>query len=559
MARQQRLMESLGPEPSTSPRRAPTPGLSAEEKQARLATEQKALEAAFESLAEGRLDAARNLLEPLADAAQDTRTLTTLSRIYSSQGRSDLALDHLQRAEAIDPADPKVIHFMAELLWQLGRRVEELHYRRRAAFTTTDAPAAAFVRLISAVVKAAPLNRPPPLAEIRLALDRVKAASDLAPELRIEAAQSVFGIPSLTEDAISIYTQAEPPLASEHDVVASRYTLQEWCSEHSAPLHRISEFGMAGRRPMLAELKNAIVVPAFQWLPLLDDGRAVLSQVAASRMRLRSDDPQSPLLMSGKRQALLRLPKNMPQIEEPVLLLGGGGGYYQDLVEYTSALAISETLNLGTDLKILVNANLAPHQLELFDVLGVSQSRLVKWEPARPVRVAQLWMPTRLTAGGNWFDPLLPHWYRQKMVGLLAGAPPSRKLYLSRSASTQRRVENEAEVISALQPLGFECIRPETMSLRAQVALFSQASHIVGPSGGAMTNMLFAPAGTRVTILLSRQLIEGGSDVSFDALAQACAHEASIEPCDPSRLVPGQRSVDADIVVDCARLVAALS
>ncbi len=558
MARQNRLMESLGPE-SSAPPRAAVRVLSPDEVQAHLAKEHTALEAAFEFLAEGNLHAARSLLEPLVPSARDTRTLTTLSRIYSMQGHVDLALDHLVRAEAIDPADPKVIHFMAELFNQLGRRVEELHYRRRAAFTTTDAPAAAFVRLISAVVRNAPANRHPPLAEIRLALARVKAATDLAPALRIEAAQSVFGIPSLTKEALSIHASASPVPDGQRDVLARWCTAQAWCAERSAPLHRISAAGIPGMRPMLVEVSDAIVVPSLQWLPLLDDGRVMLSHVAANVPRTRCRDPRSRLLLSGPRQGLLRLPIEIGRVHEPVLLMGGTGRYYEDLIEYTSSLAIAESLGLGANHKILVNANLAPHQLELFDLLGISAERLLPCDSEAPVRVDNLLMPTRLTTGGRWFDPLLSAWYRQRLGSLMVNDAPRRKLYLARSSTTRRRVENEADVIQALEPLGFECVRPESLSMGEQVALFSQASHIVAPSGGALANMVFAPAGAKITVLLARHLIDGGSDVAFEALAKACGHMAIVESCESSHLPSGVRSADADIFVDCKPLVAALS
>jgi capsular polysaccharide biosynthesis protein len=560
MARQHRLMDSLGPEPAVIPR-APALTLSAEAVQARLAVEQAAVAKAFEALAAGNLNTARGVLEPLAESALDTRTLTTLSRIYSAQGYHELALNRLKQAEAIDPADAKVIHFMAELLKQLGNRVEELHYRRRAAFTTRDAPIATFVRLISAAVMAAPRNRPPPLGEVCVALERVKTAVDVAPELRIEAARSVFGIRSLTRDAMSLYGQAEPLAAGEREVLASQSQVKDWCAAQSAPLHRLHDFGAAGMRPMMAELSDAIVVPAAHWLPIMGDGNTVLSDVAASRLPLRSDNPRSPVLLVSDRQALLRLPNHMPEIEEPVLLLGGSGSgsYYENVVEYIGALAIPETLGLGADLKILVNNDLAPHQLALFELLGVSKDRLLRWDPAMPFRVKRLWAPTRLTRAHSWFDPLLPHWYRQRFAALTSSERPRRKLYLSRSAATRRRVGNEAEVIGTLEPLGYECVHAESLSVREQVALFSQASHIVGSSGGALTNMLFSPAGTRVTVLVSRQLIQGGSEVAFDSLARVCGHEVHVEPCEAARLAPNERPIDADIAVDCAKLAQSLS
>lgn len=552
MARQQKLLASLDTEPADA-----KPTLSQEAQAAQLSAEQVAIDAAFAQLAEGRLDAALGLLTPHADAAQDPRTLTTLSRILSMQGQFDEALALLLRAEQLAPSDPKVVHFIAELLKVRGRYAEEVHYRRRAAFTTASGPGEAYVHLATALVKATAPGQKPPLSELRLALTHIRGAPDLSPELRAEAARTLFAVSPLTRDAVQLYVEADPPAADKHDVVANWHTLSQWCAQSHAPLHPASAFGMAGRRPSLAQLTDTILLPAFQWLPLLQDGRAALSGLAASRTRTHSEDPTSPLLMASPRKAIFRLPRDLPTLSEPVIVLGGNGNYYHDLVEYLGALAIPETLGLGSELRLLVNGNVTPHQTELLALLGIGPERQLLWDPTQPVRLAQHWLPTRLAAGGRWFDPLLPHWYRQRFAHCLSDAAPTRRLYLSRAGASRRHVLNENEVLRTLRPFGFECVHPEALSVREQVLLFSQAAHVVAPSGAALTNMLFMPPGGRVLIIQNRHLLGGSGDLYFDALAQACGHHARIEACRPGHLASGQRSIDADIVVDCQQLAAA--
>jgi tetratricopeptide (TPR) repeat protein len=555
MARQRKLLATLDP-----PRPAKLhPPMTELQRADRLAAENTAVEAAFVHLAAGRLDEAQQLLLPLAAGAQDARVLTTLGRIRSVQGDFDAAEAHFLEAERLAPADPKVLHFMADLLKLRGRHKEEVLYRRRAAFTRSDAPAESFARLITALVKAMPDRGKVPLSEVRLALERVKAAADLTPETRIEAARALFGIKPLIDDALALYAQADPPATTEREVVAYWKTLSQWCRQNGRPMHNLLEQGRPGLRPTLAELNDAIVFPGFQWMPLLDDGRVALSRFAASRIRLRSEDPRSPLLMVNGTRALARLPVDLPRIEGPVLLLGGGNGYYHDLVEYMGALAVPETLGMGEGLRLLVNADLAPHQVEWLELLGIPEERLLRWDPAQPVRVGSLWLPSRLAAGGRWFDPLLPRWYRQRFAPAMSSRAPTRKLYLSRRGAGRRRVDNEAEVLAALGPLGFECVHPETLSLREQVRLFSEASHIVGPTGAAFTNMLFAPPGAQVVVLQNRHLVDGGGDRYFDALAHACGHLGGVLPCSPSRLLPGERAIDADVHVDVLALTTFIS
>ena len=73
-----------------------------------------------------------------------------------------------------------------------------------------------------------------------------------------------------------------------------------------------------------------------------------------------------------------------------------------------------------------------------------------------------------------------------------------RRLYISRRDARMRRVENEAEVIAALQPLGFETVELEGMAVMDQVMLFAAAEMIVGPHGAGFVNTVFSPSGSGI-------------------------------------------------------------
>lgn len=553
MARQHRLLASLDP-----PKARRQPQLSPEQVAAQRANDDAAVAAAFAHLSEGRLDDAVALLQPLREAAQDPRVHTTLARIRMQQGRFDAAREALARAESLDPSDTKVAHFTAELLRIEGRFVEEVQYRRRVAFATAEPPAVACLNLLTALVKASAGHGRPALSEARLVLEKLCAAPDATRDLRLQAARTVFGLPGFESEALALYGADDPARAEERDVIARWTTLRPWCQVHQQPLHRIAEFGEPGRRPLLAQLQDAILLPGFQWLPLVDEGRVAFQDLTASRVRTRDEDPHSPLVMASADKAVFRLPASLPEVEGPVIVLGGNVGYYHDLVEYVGALAVPETLGLGADLRLLVCAPLPKHLVELFALLGIDERRLLPWDPAQPVKVSELWLPTRLAAGGRWFDSLLAHWYRQRLAPYLARTEPRRRLYLSRAGTSRRRVQNEEAVAAALATLGFESVRPETLSVREQVELFSQARSIVGSSGAAFTNMLFAPPGAQVVVLQNQHLVAGGGDLYFDALATACGHTATTIGCTPVRLGPGERAIDADLSVDCDALLAAL-
>ncbi len=82
---------------------------------------------------------------------------------------------------------------------------------------------------------------------------------------------------------------------------------------------------------------------------------------------------------------------------------------------------------------------------------------------------------------------------------------PERRLFVSRMhlAKQTRSLINREEVESLFRKSGFETIYPEQMSLREQVAVFSNAAVIAGEAGSGMHNSIFAPAGAATIVLQS--------------------------------------------------------
>ena len=90
----------------------------------------------------------------------------------------------------------------------------------------------------------------------------------------------------------------------------------------------------------------------------------------------------------------------------------------------------------------------------------------------------------------------------RERVAARAGPPPRRaeRIYLSRRshAHPMRVLLNEVELERALVERGFLIVRPERLPPAGQVALARDARVIVGPTGAAMANALFAAAGALV-------------------------------------------------------------
>ena len=74
----------------------------------------------------------------------------------------------------------------------------------------------------------------------------------------------------------------------------------------------------------------------------------------------------------------------------------------------------------------------------------------------------------------------------------------ARKLFVGRKGARHRRVENEAQVTSALCERGFKAVSPSTLSFVEQACQFRQAEVIVGVHGAALANLIFCKPGTMV-------------------------------------------------------------
>jgi capsular polysaccharide biosynthesis protein len=555
MARQQRLLGELA-SPSSEPDH--TPALSVEERSARATQEAAALDAALEELAVGHIIAAKALLQPFAGQATLARTLTTLSRIASSDGDLDRAVDLLRQAERLDPMDRKVWRLLAQALSTRGLHTEEVHYCRRMAFVDPDAPAQAYVDLVRAIYRASPSGKTKAGSEVQLASKRLMAAKDLTDAVRMQFAQAQYVFEGMAKEAREHYAAASPCQPGQRDVAAKWLRLVDWCTRTAAPMQRLLDAGVPAHRPSVATLSDVLVFPGLQWAPVVDQGRIALSGFMMQRVKLRSEDPHTPLLMNRNSHCELRIPVSPPVIDTPAILIGGMNQYYHNTVEMLSALAVAETLGTDPTKPLVVNDDLGAFQLEQLSLLGYGPERLIKVKASTPVLFQNLTVPSRLVRGGQWIDPLVPQWYRRRLVQSTASQSAGRRLYVSRAGTSRRRIANEDELITMLSGHGFEIVHPETLTVRDQIDLFSRASHIVGATGAGMTNMLFASPGSLVVTLYNKYFVSGRGDLYFDAMAKACGHAFRPLHCSPARVVTGQRVIDSDITVDIDAVRAAI-
>ena len=520
--------------------------------------ERDAVQIALGAFKAGLLEQLRAALSPFASAPRLPATLVTLARASIVEGDFDTADRWLRRAESLFPEEPQVWKAFA-ILRRLQRRAgEELEYRRRLV-PQAPGTAGAVVAFAQAFAEAHAKTTDPPIAELRSTVEGLTTLTPLESghrAERLDIAQQLYQFKASQPEAMRLYAEASPCPANKRDMTVAWVSQQAWCDRAGVECRRALEHGLPGRRPTLAALERVLVLPGLQWAPLLDESHVAIDGFLMHRVKLQAEEVMSPILMHReRRQSTLRLPRDVTVIERPALLLGGMAQYYHNTVDFLGSLAVAELLDAPKDLPLVVNDDMAAFQLEQLSLLGIQPERLIRVKPDQALRFKTLWTPSRLVRTGSWMDPLLPQWYRRRLA---RPAQATRKLYLSRRGAGRRRVANEDAVMAVLRPLGYELVQPEMLGVAQQIELFSGASHIVGPTGAALTNMIYAPAGARVTVCYNRYMVAGGGGLYFDALARASGHSFSKFDCTPVDVHAVDRAIDADITVDLDQLRRAL-
>ncbi|MFN8416236.1 MAG: glycosyltransferase family 61 protein [Cytophagaceae bacterium] len=96
----------------------------------------------------------------------------------------------------------------------------------------------------------------------------------------------------------------------------------------------------------------------------------------------------------------------------------------------------------------------------------------------------------------DWQKIMVTH--IKSKLNLRADNGVGRRIYVSRSQARYRKIINEAELIPILKEYGYEIIYAEQITLKEQIAIFSQANFIVSMHGAALTNMIYMNEGAAV-------------------------------------------------------------
>lgn len=239
-----------------------------------------------------------------------------------------------------------------------------------------------------------------------------------------------------------------------------------------------------------------------------------------------------PACTNGQVLVSYRLPEK-PSIPQGIhLCKDHSGNYFHWLFECLPRAIMALRQTAFADFPLLIDANLPKQNLQALEQIAAGRE-IVRISHREMQPVGELAFPGVFSFMRDNYgsEPaasdllIAPEAVRLLREAYLPASSTcgSRKLFVARDGAKYRRLLNEKIIHRQMMALGFEIVHPERLSFSEQVAAFSEAAVIVGPTGAGMSNMVFAPEGCKVIVLAGAT--KGANHFIFGQLAQWLNHE----------------------------------
>lgn len=152
--------------------------------------------------------------------------------------------------------------------------------------------------------------------------------------------------------------------------------------------------------------------------------------------------------------------------------------------------------------KILINPIQLPYQKHMLTQLGIPMDRFIFSNDQLHIQAKELLVP-----GIPEHKDHIPLWSLEFLRGLFKPASTAisfgKKIFITRKKARNRKIINEDELLNLLQPLGFNVVALEELTVSEQVQLFAEADILIAPHGASQTNLIYSRPGTTIIELFS--------------------------------------------------------
>lgn len=267
----------------------------------------------------------------------------------------------------------------------------------------------------------------------------------------------------------------------------------------------------------------------------------------------RADRDRSPIELYGK----ARMAADFKRIRIPLGLSVGRlphainlcdqtpYNYAHWLTEIVPKLTLLQDCPEFAGWPVLVDSGLGTNQLETIRAVFPSVQEIIRLPPYDRVLVDELvnvaptaycphefrdFHETQKTGFQFFFSGWALGRMRQQLRQVYARYTTGRvrRLYLKRTPMwtyNNRNIENIDEIEDLLDARGIELMNVTGMTFAQQAKVFANAELIVAPTGAALANMIFAPAGCRIVVLAAAY--DGATYDYFHHIAHLLGHDLS--------------------------------
>ncbi len=375
--------------------------------------------------------------------------------------------------------------------------------------------------------------------------------------------------------------------ANETEIEYKTQTLAEWCGAHNQPYTSIEPGGGMVQRfgvgqkfldvtsppVFLGRLSDSLILPVstFSCTP---DHTLIHAGLTHRDYALASDI--GPFLIEdlAENKFLLRIPNNMPTVDQECIFLGGRANFGHFLFESLMRWAIGSQIPNSDSLPVAIYDGLPARFYEFLDLAGIPKTRRILLDPAVPTRFRRLWRASSPLYRSADKDPL---WWPEgvrfinrevRSRALSNDSPPNTTprpiLYVARGAENWRRILNEADVIECVRRYGGTPVSFDGLPAKEQVQMVGNARAMILPVGAAAAVSLFAPMDCAVL-----ELVPPTIGALFGPVAYAtCLGQPYVRLLCPSATpadvaaaglkIHSIERIDTDYWVDCNKLEAVL-